>query len=259
MKMWRWLVLAMLMAGCALVQSSETKLLRQYIEAMDTFCDKVEAAESEAEFKKAMEWFAIKVKPMSTKIQRMVEQDPGAMGKAMADKELAQKWQKGTVRMARVMMKASARFGGSSKIKDLVQGMTVPALTPGASSPEQKRLRDKALEAMKRMLGKKGSPSSAPATPKSKTWRPPPTIVDIPRSGGPVGVVSCDSFLKKLRACADKVPAFKRQELNDLGRQWTDTWMTSSRTFAGRRALTRICKRQRKQKARELGKHGCKF
>lgn len=258
MKSWWWMiVLAALTAGCSLVESSEKKLLREYIAAMNTFCDKVEAAETEAEYRKATEWFAIKVRPMAVKIRRMVEEDPAAMSKAMADKKLARAWQKGVARVAQVTIKATARFGGGSQIKNLMQNMMGPVLYPNADTSEQKRLRDKAMEAMKKLLGKKGSPSTP--QPKTKTWRPPPTIIDIPRSGGPVGVASCDTFLKKLRACAEKVPGFKRQELNDLARQWTDTWMTSSRTFAGRRALMSICKRQRKQKAKELGKYGCKF
>ena len=260
MKSSRWIFVMVAMvsvAGCnKLFESSEHKLFRQYNEAMNTFCDKVDQAKTPAEFKEAMEWMARVAKPMAIKIRDLSLKDPKAFAAVMLDDpELAADTRKTSARVAATMMIAISRTpGGESMagLKGLLGGML------GQPTPQQGDLAKKAQGLLQKVLGQGATtPPSTPQRPGS--WKPPPTIVDVRRSGGPVGVAECDRFLVKLRTCIDRVPNSRRQTLQDLARQWTASWSASAGTFAGRRALKTICSRQRKTQAKALGQYGCTF
>ena len=273
------LVAALSLSGCKrLFESSEHKLFREHLEAVNTFCDKLEGAKSQADFKAAMEWMGKEVQPRALKIQALVREDPQAFARVLKeDPEMVKEMQKVSARMAAVMMKAMTRMqggeglaalrgllggmlgqpgAGQQDIAKLAEGLLKQVAGQGQPKKQAEGLTQKARGLLQKMFGKhEGDKPATPKQPVTTTWRPPPTIQDIPRSNGAVGVTECDTLLEKMRACAEaKVPAFQRQALLDSARQWSDSWMTSGRTFAGRRALKTICKRQREAQAKTLGK-----
>ena len=258
----RWiLVLATVVsvAGCnKLFESSEHKLFRQYNEAMNTFCDKVDKAKTPAEFKEAMEWMARVARPMASKIRSLSLEDPQAFAKVMVDDpELATDTRKTSARVAATMMIAMTRTPGGESMAGL-RGLYGDML--GQPAPREDDLAKKARGLLQKVLGQDSGGVTPPPTPqKPGSWKPPPTIVDVRRSGGPVGVAECDRFLEKLRACIERVPYSRRQTLQDLARQWTGSWSASAGSFAGRRALKTICTRQRETQAKALGGFGCTF
>lgn len=119
-------VAAMLAVGCTNpFESSEQKFFRRYHAAINTFCDKMDAAKTPAEYKEAMEWMSRKVQPMARKLQEMARANPEAFAKAMSDPELAAEMRKTTARLARTML-ATSRFLGGKTMPGL-EGLFSPA------------------------------------------------------------------------------------------------------------------------------------
>jgi hypothetical protein len=104
------------------------------------------------------------------------------------------------------------------------------------------------------------SPDAAIATTAPEPPQPPPPPPPVKHDRSPIGIVSCDTFMRRYEVCVkQKFPAESRQAAMDAIDQMRDAWRQAATTPEGRSAMDTACKQAMDAVKESLSSMGCTF